>query len=129
MPTLPKLEKLVSLAEQVEGRFGITLDYISGGNSSNLALMEMDGVIMPPRINNLRVGAAILRGENSITGGLLRDYDDNGFTLQAELVEIKTKHSLPDGETGPDAFGNRLTFEDRASVCAASSISAASISA
>ena len=35
------------------------------------------------------------------------------FTLEAELVEIKTKHSLPDGETGRDAFGNRLTFEDR----------------
>ena len=113
MPTLPKLERLAALAEDVEGRFGITLDYVSGGNSSNLALIEMDGIKMPPRINNLRVGAAILRAENSITGGSLKGYDDNGFTLQAELVEIKTKHSLPDGETGPDAFGNRLTFEDR----------------
>jgi len=113
MPTLAKLERLSALADDVETRFGVTLDYVSGGNSSNLALIEMDGLVMPPRINNLRVGSAILRAENSITGGTLRDYDDNGFTLEAELVEIKTKHSLPDGETGPDAFGNRLVFEDR----------------
>jgi len=113
MPTLGKLERLVSLADEVEARVGMTLDFVSGGNSSNLALIDMEGIKMPPRINNLRIGAAILQAENSITGGRLAGFDDNGFTLEAELVEIKTKHSMPDGETGPDAFGNRLTFEDR----------------
>lgn len=113
LPTIGKLERLAALADEVEQRFGIALDYVSGGNSSNLALMEMEGVELPARINNLRIGSAILRGENSITGGVLAGYDDGAFTLEAELVEIKTKHSLPDGETGPDAFGNRLVFEDR----------------
>lgn len=113
LPTIGKLERLARLADEVEQRFGIALDYVSGGNSSNLALMEMEGVELPARINNLRIGSAILRGENSITGGVLAGYDDDAFTLEAELVEIKTKHSLPDGETGPDAFGNRLVFEDR----------------
>lgn len=112
MPTAAKLEKLGALAGEVEERFGVTLDFVSGGNSSNLALMEQ-GVEMPARINQLRIGSAILRGENSITGGTLAGFDDGAFTLRAELVEMKTKHSLPDGETGPDAFGNRLTFEDR----------------
>lgn len=113
LPTIGKLERLARLADEVEQRFGVALDFVSGGNSSNLALMEMEGVELPARINNLRIGSAILRGENSITGGTLAGYDDDAFTLEAELVEIKTKHSLPDGETGPDAFGNRLVFADR----------------
>jgi predicted amino acid racemase len=113
LPTIDKLERLARLADDVEQRFGIELDCVSGGNSANLALMETEGVTMPPRINNLRIGSTILRGENSFTGGTLSGFDHGAFTLEAELVEIKTKHSLPDGEIGPDAFGNRLTFQDR----------------
>ena len=113
LPTVEKLERLARLADDVEQRFGTRLDYVSGGNSANLALMETEGVQMPARINNLRIGSTILRGENSFTGGTLPGYDDGAFMLKAELVEMKTKQSLPDGETGPDAFGNRLTFKDR----------------
>lgn len=113
LPTVEKLERLARLADDVEQRFGTRLDYVSGGNSANLALMETEGVKMPARINNLRIGSTILRGENSFTGGTLPGYDDGAFTLEAELVEMKTKQSMPDGETGPDAFGNRLTFKDR----------------
>ncbi len=111
MPTRQKLEKLCNLADELEQRFGQKLDYVSGGNSSNLALMQSE--TMPERVNMLRIGSTILRAENSFTGGVLAGYDDGAFTLEAELVEIKTKHSLPDGETGPDAFGNRVVFADR----------------
>ncbi len=111
MPTRGKLEKLCNLADALEQRFGTRLDWVSGGNSSNLALMETEA--MPERINMLRIGSTILRAENSFTGGTLAGFDDGAFTLEAELVEIKAKHSLPDGETGPDAFGNRVVFEDR----------------
>lgn len=111
MPTRGKLEKLCNLADALEQRFGTRLDWVSGGNSSNLALMETEA--MPERINMLRIGSTILRAENSFTGGTLAGFDDGAFTLEAELVEIKAKHSLPDGETGPDAFGNRVVFQDR----------------
>ncbi|MGE0502593.1 MAG: alanine racemase [Rhizobiaceae bacterium] len=113
MPTVGKLEALCRLADQVEQKFGTKLDMISGGNSSNLALMKSEGVSMPPRVNSLRVGSTILRGENSFTGGTLDGFGDDAFLLEAELIEIRTKHSLPDGETGPDAFGNRVVFEDK----------------
>jgi predicted amino acid racemase len=111
LPTTAKLEALCAHAEAVEERFGIRLDYVSGGNSGNLPLMDIEG--MPDRINQLRIGAAILRGENSVTGGTLPGLLDDAFTLEAELVEIKTKPSLPEGETGRDAFGGRPIFEDR----------------
>ncbi|HEU0222444.1 MAG TPA: alanine racemase [Paracoccaceae bacterium] len=111
LPSIPKLEALCERVEAVEARFGIRLDTVSGGNSANLPLMET--ARMPARINQLRIGAAILRGENSITGETLPWLRGDAFTLEAELVEIKTKHSLPEGETGRDAFGNRPTFQDR----------------
>jgi hypothetical protein len=73
----------------------------------------MEQAAMPARINQLRIGAAILRGENSITGDTLPWLRGDAFALEAELVEIKTKHSLPEGETGRDAFGMVKTFVDR----------------
>jgi predicted amino acid racemase len=111
LPAIPKLEALAARVEEVEAHFGIRLDVVSGGNSANLPLLEKTP--MPARINQLRVGAAILRGENSVTGDTLPWLRGDAFTLEAELVEIKTKHSLPEGETGRDAFGNVLTFQDR----------------
>jgi predicted amino acid racemase len=111
LPTIPKLEALRARVEEVEARLGVRLATVSGGNSANLPLMEQ--ARMPARINQLRIGAAILRGENSITGETLPWLRDDAFTLEAELVEIKTKHSLPEGETGRDAFGRIQSFVDR----------------
>ncbi|HRW15061.1 alanine racemase [Amaricoccus sp.] len=111
LPTMQKLEALAAHVEAVEARFGVRLDTVSGGNSANLPLMEQ--AAMPARINQLRIGAAILRGENSITGDTLPWLRGDAFSLEAELVEIKTKHSLPEGETGRDAFGMVKTFVDR----------------
>lgn len=111
LPTAEKLAQLARHAGEVEDCFGIGLKYVSGGNSATLALMQETP--LPPGINQLRVGAAILRGENPLTGGTLPGLRSDTFTLEADLVEIKTKHSMPEGETGADAFGNRLSFVDR----------------
>ncbi len=111
LPTEAKLAVLVEEAERVEARFGVRLDTVSGGNSANLPLLEAGA--LPPRINELRVGFSILRGENAITGAPLDWLRGDAFTLEGELVEMKTKPSMPEGETGIDAFGNRPSFEDR----------------
>ena len=43
----------------------------------------------------------------------LSDMHSDVFTLRAEVVEVKTKPTHPVGEVGVDAFGRRLTYEDR----------------
>jgi predicted amino acid racemase len=111
LPTAEKLEHLVQRARDVEAALGVRLRWVSGGNSANLPLL-LSGA-SPRGVNQLRVGAGILRGEDVLTGGTLPELRDDAFTLEGELVEIKTKPSLPDGETGPDAFGRRQRFEDR----------------
>ncbi len=111
LPTPEKLQRLARIAEDVEARFDTRLRWVSGGNSANLPLMRRSP--LPPRINQLRIGAAILRGEDVTTGGTLPGLRADAFTLEAELIEIKVKPSLPDGQTGPDAFGMVRSFVDR----------------
>ena len=39
--------------------------------------------------------------------------DDEAFTLQAEIVELKDKPSHPIGTIAVDAFGNKKEYEDK----------------
>ena len=111
LPSRDKLEQLAQLADAVGRRCGVALRWVSGGNSSTLPLL-LDGGI-DPRINHLRIGASILLGENPWTGGRLDGLKRDAFLLEGELVELKTKPSLPEGEVGRDAFGNVPAIKDR----------------
>lgn len=111
LPSREKLEQLAGLADAVGRRCGVTLRYVSGGNSSSLPLLFDGGV--DRRINHLRIGASILLGENPWTGGRLDGLKRDAFLLESELVELKTKPSLPEGEVGRDAFGNVPVIRDR----------------
>ncbi len=111
VPSQENLGVLASFAEQIEKRYGISLDIISGGNSSSMHLVYNEG--MPDRINNLRIGEAILLGRETIFGIQRESYYNNTFVLKAEIVEVKEKPSIPIGEIGRDAFGCVPTFEDR----------------
>jgi predicted amino acid racemase len=68
---------------------------------------------MPPEVNQIRVGEGILLGRDSSRGLLLKDTYQDAFRLAAEIVEIKEKPSVPIGETGRDAFGNKPVFHNR----------------
>ncbi len=111
LPSRDKLASLAMQAEAIEQRFGVTLRYVSGGNTANLPTLDSDPP--PAKINHLRLGASLLLGENVRTGGTLAGLRDDAFTLEAELIEIKTKPSLPEGEIGTDAFGETPVFADK----------------
>ncbi|MEM6985548.1 MAG: alanine racemase [Pseudomonadota bacterium] len=111
LPDRAKLEKLVAVTERIEAQIGRRLDTVSGGNSANLPIMATEPP--PERINQLRVGASILLGENPIDGSTLPGLRADTFELEAELVEIQTKDSMPDGTIGVDAFGQTPEFDDR----------------
>jgi len=110
MPSLESLTKLVKLAEEIEHSFGINLEVISGGNTSVLKLVE-DGII-PERINQLRVGVGILLGQDDARSRNLDGTYQDTFILTAEVIELKVKPSLPQGEIGRDAFGEIPVFQD-----------------
>ncbi len=110
MPSQKNLSKLVKLVEKIENNFGITLEVISGGNTSVLKLVEDN--IIPERINQLRIGVGILLGQDDARSrNLIGTYQDT-FILTGEIVELKEKPSLPQGEIGRDAFGEIPVYKD-----------------
>lgn len=111
IPTKENLSKLEDLAKFIENKYNIHLDFVSGGNSSSIHLLQKNE--MPEKISNLRPGEAIVLGRETAYGEKIgRTYQDV-FKLVGEIVEIKEKPSIPIGEVGMDAFGNMPVYEDK----------------
>ena len=111
IPSKENLSLLVSVAEEIEKIYGIKLDIISGGNSSSIHLVEKNEV--PSRINQLRLGEAIVLGNETAYSERIEGTHPDVFTYMAEIIELKEKPSVPVGETGVDAFGEKPVFTDR----------------
>jgi predicted amino acid racemase len=102
--------QFVELAEDVEARCGITLEWLSAVNSSGLELIASGH--MPSRINHARIGEAILLGRETIERRAWPGTHQDAFVLRAEVLECRRKPSRPEGRQAEDAFGGRPEFED-----------------
>jgi predicted amino acid racemase len=111
LPTAKHVQRLVDVAEEIEDALGSPLEVISGGHTSDMDLV-LRGEI-PPRVNQFRIGEAILLGVNSTTNRPLPCPHQDAFCAFAEVIELKTKPSMPEGEIALDAFGRRPHWEDR----------------
>lgn len=111
IPKNENLSQLIEIAKKIENKFNIKLEMISGGNSSSVYLIGKNE--LPKGITNLRVGEAFLLGDETAYSQMLDGFYDDAFVLEAEIIELKEKQSVPIGETGVDAFGNKPVYEDR----------------
>jgi len=111
IPKEDNLSRLCNWADRIEGKLGIKLDMISGGNSSSVYLIDKGE--LPKRINNLRLGESFLLGNDTAYGAKLPGTTDDALLLEAQIIELKVKPSLPIGEVGVDAFGQKPHYEDR----------------
>ncbi len=94
---------LTGLANEIEALHGISLDIVSGGNSANLnwALHARD----VGRINDLRIGEAILLGVDPLYRTPIPGLHTDVFTLTAEVIEVAMKPAQPWGDRAQAAFG------------------------
>ncbi|MEW5813875.1 MAG: alanine racemase [Spirochaetota bacterium] len=111
IPSTENMTALVTYARRLEKLFGLSLKYISGGNSSSLPLLASGG--MPEGINHLRIGEAILLGKETVHRNPWPGTSQDAFILSAEVIELKEKPSIPLGISGEDAFGEKPVFTDR----------------
>ncbi len=111
MPTEKNMRTLVDHAHRIEDALGLKLELISGGNSSSLPLVAAGK--MPSEVNHLRVGEAILLGRETVERRPWPGTTQDAFVIAAEIIELKTKPSVPIGESGQDAFGAKPRFVDR----------------
>lgn len=114
VPSEEKMNQLVELAREIEKKFGLTLKWISGANSSGLELIASGG--MPRRVNHARIGEAILLGRETTHRRAWPNTFQDAFLLHAEVLELKEKPSVPVGVRSEDAFGKLPTFEEQGNV-------------
>lgn len=94
---------LSGLVEDVEARHGFSLEVVSGGNSANLNwALNTDRV---GRIDELRLGEAILLGVDPLYRTPIPGLHTDAFTVTAEVIEVATKPALPWGDRAQAAFG------------------------
>lgn len=110
-PTAANMNAFGSIANQIQQKYKIQLDIISGGNSANYQWFQNNPDI--GLINHLRIGESILLGSDPTTKKQIPGLLNNAFQLQVEVIEKKKKPSIPSGEITFDAFGEVPVFEDK----------------
>jgi predicted amino acid racemase len=103
VPDDANMGELTRLALEVEHAHGIRLDIVSGGNSANLnwALSTTD----VGRIDELRLGEAILLGTDPLHRTPIAGLHTDAFRLYAEVIEVRDKPAQPWGDRAQTAFG------------------------
>lgn len=121
LPSVENTAILVRYRDILNQEYGFHADVISGGATCTLKLMEEGR--LPKGVNMLRIGEAILYGEDTNNARFLDGLYADAFVFHAEVVELKRKPSVPIGERGRDGFGNIPEYPDRGTrwraVCAA----------
>jgi predicted amino acid racemase len=89
VPDDRNLGELSELAMSIEAQFGIALALVSGGNSSSLGWMHTTEHV--GRIDNLRLGEALLLGRDPLHGVAIEGLHQDAVTIFAEVIESKHK--------------------------------------
>lgn len=110
-PDRRHMDLLLAARDLITEVLGYVPLLVSGGNSANWLLMESGR--MPVEINHLRIGEAILLGIETADRRPIPGTAGDVFRLDAEVIEVKIKPTVPRGEIGEDSFGNVPTFSDR----------------
>ncbi|OKH86812.1 alanine/ornithine racemase family PLP-dependent enzyme [Thalassospira sp. TSL5-1] len=110
-PDNANMETLSILADQTGENIQNPGFIVSGGNSSNLSWAFGGGKVR--RVNNLRLGEAILCGRDPLLGRRIPGLYCDAITLVAEVIESKTKPSKPWGTLGLAPFDQvPVTIDD-----------------
>lgn len=110
-PSEKNMAELSQLVSDLERQFCLDLSIHSGGNSANYQWFKT--ALSLGNINNLRLGESILLGCDTVNRIAISGLHHQAFQLVAEVIESKTKPSLPWGEVCQDAFGSVPQFSDR----------------
>jgi predicted amino acid racemase len=105
VPDAANMAELSGLAALVEHATDAPLEVVSGGNSANLGWALGPGVT--GRINDLRLGEALLLGLDPVERQPVEGLHTDAFRLVAEVIESGTKPSMPWGTMAQTAFGER----------------------
>lgn len=110
-PDSQNMAELSALADSIDVTFGPIVNTVSGGNSANLEWAFSGADV--GRINNLRLGEAMLLGCEPLHRKAIKGLSPSAITLVAEVIELKNKPSKPWGNLAQSAFGEVIPSRER----------------
>lgn len=114
VPSSEKINDFCSLVTHIEHTYNIHFNIVSGGNSANIPLLLNN--MEKTKVNHLRIGEGILLGRETVKRTPIPDTYQDAFILEAELIELNDKPSVPSGEISENAFGETPTFEEKGTI-------------
>jgi predicted amino acid racemase len=110
VPDARNMGELSLLADRIDKSFGPIVKVVSGGNSANVPWV-LSGADTG-RINNLRLGEALLLGREPIFREPIDGLHTDAIVLVAEVIEAKVKPTMPSGDVGQSAFADAVVAVD-----------------
>ncbi|WP_062076572.1 alanine/ornithine racemase family PLP-dependent enzyme [Demequina globuliformis] len=114
IPGDEQMAALSALATTVTGKLGVAAPLVSGGNSANLAWALGNGRV--GRVNDLRLGEAILLGIDPLTRMPIEGLRQDAFALVGAVIESLDKPSQSWGLRGQMAFGAVPSSRERGTI-------------
>jgi predicted amino acid racemase len=102
-PTARDMALLSQLADQIEGECGPYVALVSAGGSASVACALGRGAT--GRINNLRLGEAILLGIDPVSEQPIDGLHTDAFALFAEVIEVRLKPNSMPTRPSPREYG------------------------
>lgn len=114
IPSKESMTEFMNHAKALEESLNLKFTHITGGSSLHLHMIWED--ILPEGVTHLRIGQSINLGVEDKYGKVIDGLYGDVYKLHAQVIEKKTKPSLPKGEIGIDAFGKVPVFEDKGNI-------------
>lgn len=110
LPTKENINTLLSIKKELERLLGYELA-VSGGSTVTLKMLE-EGKL-PKGVTQFRIGEGIFLGTDATGDRDIPYLSQDTVILEAEIVEVDQKPSVPVGKIGKDAFGRTPHFENK----------------
>jgi predicted amino acid racemase len=110
-PTVNNTDELYNVVKDIEEKCGINFEVITGANSTSYKLLSNG--ILKNKMNYVRFGESIFLGLIPGYYEKINNLHQNNFIVEAEIVELEEKDSVPRGNILKNAFGEIPHFEDK----------------
>lgn len=110
MPSQDKLIQLSLYKQIIELKFKRKIPWISGGTSVTIPLLLQQRI--PSGVNHFRIGETLYFGADLFTGTVISGMREDVFRLEAEIIELSEKPSLPTGEISHNPQGELLELDE-----------------
>lgn len=110
LPNQDKLLQLCLYEQLIEAKFNKTIPYISGGTSVTIPLISRG--LLPKAINHFRIGETLFLGTDVYNNEPNPNMHQDVFKLYAEIIELREKPMIPDGNLGHNVNGEVLQFNE-----------------